>query len=227
VNFEALDVANDARALEKLLALGVRNVPVLAKGEQFIFAQNFEDIAEFVGLQGSDHVPLAPDQLVAKWLKVYSSTQRYIQQLPDERLAERVIANRDRSIRLMGHHIFRIGEAFLETVVDGADYAPLFANKPPPDGEFNSGREIADYGAQVTRRLGAWWDAVQDRRCTNKVPTFFGPQPVHLLLERSTWHSAQHARQLIAVLERHGIEPDMPLTADDLEGLPLPERLWE
>lgn len=227
MNFEALDVANDARALEKLLALGVRNVPVLAKGEQFIFAQNFEDIAEFVGLQGSDHVPLAPDQLVAKWLKVYSSTQRYIQQLPDERLAERVIANRDRSIRLMGHHIFRIGEAFLETVVDGADYAPLFANKPPPDGEFNSGREIADYGAQVTRRLSAWWDAVQDRRCTNKVPTFFGPQPVHLLLERSTWHSAQHARQLIAVLERHGIEPDMPLTADDLEGLPLPERLWE
>lgn len=227
MNFEAQDVANDARALEKLLALGVRNVPVLAKGEQFIFAQNFEDIAEFVGLQGADHVPLAPDVLIAKWLHVYRATQRYIQQLPDERLPERVIPNRDRSIRFMGHHIFRIGEAFLETVVDGADYAPLFANKPPPDGEFNNGREIADYGAQVIQRLGAWWDSVPDRRCANKVPTFFGPQPVHLLLERSTWHSAQHARQLIAVLQRYGIEPEAPLTADDLRGLPLPERLWE
>jgi len=29
------------------------------------------------------------------------------------------------------------------------------------------------------------------------------------------------------VLERMGIQPDGPLTAADLAGLPLPERLWE
>ena len=28
-------------------------------------------------------------------------------------------------------------------------------------------------------------------------------------------------------LERFGIAPDHPLTAEDLKGLPLPERLWE
>ncbi|MEK7877879.1 MAG: NrdH-redoxin, partial [Pseudomonadota bacterium] len=59
------------------------------------------------------------------------------------------------------------------------------------------------------------------------VKTFFGMQPIHMLYERSTWHSAQHARQLAAVLERLGIEPDGRLTAEDLAGLPLPERLWE
>ena len=47
------------------------------------------------------------------------------------------------------------------------------------------------------------------------------------VFERSTWHSAQHARQLIHVLERFGIEPDGRLTAEDLAGLPLPERLFE
>jgi hypothetical protein len=52
-------------------------------------------------------------------------------------------------------------------------------------------------------------------------------QPIHVLLERSTWHSAQHARQLAAVLERFGIEPDGRLTAEDLDGLPLPKGLWE
>jgi hypothetical protein len=50
---------------------------------------------------------------------------------------------------------------------------------------------------------------------------------MHQLFERSTWHSAQHTRQLIAVLERFGIEPDFRLTSDDLAGLPLPEGLWE
>jgi hypothetical protein len=50
---------------------------------------------------------------------------------------------------------------------------------------------------------------------------------MHQLLERSTWHSAQHARQLAAVLERYGIEPNRRPTPQDLAGLPLPERLWE
>ena len=40
------------------------------------------------------------------------------------------------------------------------------------------------------------------------------------LLERSTWHPTQHARQLMAVLEGFGIQPDGPLTANDLAGLP-------
>jgi hypothetical protein len=52
-------------------------------------------------------------------------------------------------------------------------------------------------------------------------------QPMHAVFERSTWHSAQHARQLMHVLERFGIKPDGPLTQQDLAGLPLPERLFE
>jgi len=50
---------------------------------------------------------------------------------------------------------------------------------------------------------------------------------LHQLFERSTWHSAQHTRQLIAILERFGIEPNQPLATEDLAGLPLPEGLWE
>jgi CRP-like cAMP-binding protein len=37
----------------------------------------------------------------------------------------------------------------------------------------------------------------------------------------------RYASQLIHVLERFGIEPDGRLTAEDLAGLPLPERLFE
>jgi hypothetical protein len=34
-------------------------------------------------------------------------------------------------------------------------------------------------------------------------------------------------RQLETLLEGLGIEPDRPLTAADLEGLPLPSEIWE
>jgi len=147
--------------------------------------------------------------------------------LPSARMNEKVIDNRDRSIRLMGHHVFRIGEAFLETAVGGVEYAVQLANVPPKEGTFTTGEEIAQYGETVIKRLQEWWDGLGDKSCQQKVKTFFGMQPLYMLYERSTWHSAQHGRQLAAVLERFGIEPNGPLTKEDLAGLPLPERLWE
>lgn len=217
---------NDPQGREQLLSLGVRNVPVVAKGDEFVFGQNLEDVAEFVGLHGTGHTPLPPEQLMRKWINVLRAAQRLIRQLPADRITERVIDNRDRSIRLLSHHVFRIGEAFLETVIDNVEYSAGLATVPPKDGTFTTGGEIAAYGDDVIARLEKWWGTA-DKACTRKVPTFFGTPPMHMLLERSTWHSAQHARQLTAVLERFGIEPDGRLTRADLAGLPLPERLWE
>lgn len=205
----------------------MRNVPVVARGEQFVFGQNLEDVAEFVGLQGTGHQPLPPEQLIGKWIDVLRTAQGLIRQLPDAALNERVVANRDRSIRLMCHHVFRVGEAFLESVVDGVEYAVQLANVPPAEGTFTTGDEIARYGESVIARLQQWWDKLDDKTCQQKVKTFFGMQPIYMLYERSTWHSAQHARQLTAVLEGRGIEPKARLKPETLAGLPLPERLWE
>ena len=200
---------------------------MVARGEQFVFGQNLEDVAEFVGLQGTGHQPLPPEQLIGKWIDVLRTAQGLIRQLPDAALTERVVANRDRSIRLMCHHVFRVGEAFLESVVDGVEYAVQLANVPPAEGTFTTGDEIARYGESVIARLQQWWDKLDDKTCQQKVKTFFGMQPIYMLYERSTWHSAQHARQLTAVLEGRGIEPKARLKPETLAGLPLPERLWE
>jgi hypothetical protein len=202
-------------------------VPVLSKDGQFIFCQNMEDVAEFVGLQGSGHSPLPPEALFDKWITVLRASQRYVRQIPNSRLAERAIENRDRSIRLLSHHIFRIGEAFLETALGGVEYRTNNANVPPADGSCLTGVEIAAYGDGIIERIENWWTRLEDKSCRQKVRTFYGMPPMHQLFERSTWHSAQHARQMIAVLERFGIEPDDRLTAEDLAGLPLPQRIWD
>lgn len=165
--------------------------------------------------------------LITKWINVLRAAQRYIRQLPNERLVERAIDSRDRSIRLLSHHIFRIGEAFLETAIDDVEYRVDNANIPPEDGTFTIGEEIAGYGDTIIERLESWWTQLEDKSCQQKVKTFYGTPPMHQLFERSTWHSAQHTRQLIAVVERFGIEPHGRLTAEDLAGLPLPEGLWE
>lgn len=202
-------------------------MPVLAAAGQYIFCQNLEDVAEFVGLQGTGHVPLPPDVLVTKWLGVLCAAQRYLRQIPAARLSERVIDNRDRSIRLMSHHIFRIVEAFLETAVNDVEYWVNNANVPPEEGTCTGAVEIAAYGDRVMARLQAWWNGLEDKSCRQPIRTFYGMPPLHHLLERSTWHSAQHTRQLAAVLERFEIEPEGPLSPAELAGLPLPQGLWE
>jgi DinB superfamily len=202
-------------------------VPVVSKGKKYVFGQKLEDVAEFVGLEGTGHTPLPPDQLVKKWIIAMRAAQRYVRQLPDDILLQDVIPNRPRPIRIMSHHIFRICDAFLNSTINGKDYAVGDANLPPEDGTCMKGSEIADFGDGVIQRLEAWWAGLKDKSLTAEIPTYYGPQPLHVVFERSTWHSAQHARQLIHVLERNGIKPNQPLTADDLAGLPLPERLFE
>ena len=220
-------MANDPGGREKLLALGVRNVPVVSKGENYVFGQNLEDVAEFVGLQGTGHAPLPPDQLIKKWVLVLRALQRYVRQMPTARINENVIENRQRSIRLLAHHAFRIAEAYLDTVEKDVEYSVGHANVPPADGTHTTGAEIAEYGEDVINRLQKWWDGLPDKSLSWKVRTYYGMQPLAVVFERSTWHSAQHSRQLADVLERFNIQPDRKLTPQDLAGLPLPERLYE
>ncbi len=205
----------------------MRNVPVVSKGENYVFGQNLEDVAEFVGLQGTGHTPLPPDQLIKKWVMVLRALQRYARQLPTERIEEDVIPNRKRSIRLLTHHAFRICEAYLDTAEKGVEYSVGHANVPPKDGTCTTGTEIAGYGEEVIKRLQKWWDGLPDKSLTSKIKTYYGMQPMTVVFERSTWHSAQHSRQIAHVLERMGMTPDGKLTPQDLAGLPLPERLFE
>jgi hypothetical protein len=198
---------------------------VLAKGDKYAFGQMLEPFAKFIGapMPGADR--LSPAQLYEKYRIVFAAGQRLIRQFPEERLRERVIPHRERVIRTLGFHIFRIGEAFLETW-NGAEYSLTIADNEPPD-SMQTGDDIARYGAAVWKQYEAWWASLDDRSLSRVLKTYYGDTEAHRVFERVTWHSAQHCRQLVAVLERMGIEPDRPLTAEDLAGLPLPERLWE
>jgi hypothetical protein len=221
-----IDVLNDAGGRELLFSkYGLRKVPVLAKGDQYAFGQMIEPFAKFVGLPVPGAEGLSPKQLYRKYGMVFAAGQRYARQFPAERFRERVLPHRERGIRTLCFHVFRIGEAFLETW-DGAEYSVKVADNEPPD-SMQTGDDIARYGASVWKRYEAWWGGLEDRTLSRVLRTYFGDTVAHRLFERVTWHSAQHCRQLIAVLERMGIEPDEPLTAADLAGLPLPERLWE
>jgi hypothetical protein len=217
---------NDPGGRELLFEkFGLRKVPVLVKNDKYAFGQMLEPFAKFIGSSATVAPELSPEQLYRKYEKVFAAGERFARQFPDERLLERVIPHRERVIRTLCYHVFRIGEAFLETW-DGAEYSVKIADNEPPD-SMKTGEDIARYGESVWKRYEAWWAGLEDRSLSRTLKTYYGDTNAHRVFERVTWHSAQHCRQLVAVLERMGIEPDRPLTPEDLEGLPLPDRLWE
>src|SRR5258706_7204464 len=221
-----VDILNDAGGRELLLnKYGLRKVPVLAKGDQYAFGQMLDPFAKFAGLPMPGADRLSPEQLYKKYEMVFAAGQRYARQFPTERLRERVIPHRERVIRTLCYHVFRIGESFLETW-NGAEYSAKIADNEPPEA-MQTGDDIARYGASVWKRYEAWWTGLEDRSLARMLKTYYGDTIAHRAFERVTWHSAQHCRQLVAVLDRMEIQADGPLTPADLAGLPLPERLWE
>ncbi len=218
------DVLADPAGFARLQRLGPRKVPVLARGARFIFTQSLDDVAEFVGLAETGIARLPPADLVAKWLVVLRTAQAYARQFPPARFEADAIASRPRPVRVLAHHVFRIAEAFLETAVDGREYSIGAANQESP--VKLDGHGVAVYGEGVIARVEAWWGGLADRDCRADLPTYYGPQSTHRLLERCAWHSAQHVRQLAAVLEGCGIAPAPRLVPGTLAGLPLPEGLW-
>jgi hypothetical protein len=220
-------VINDAGGRERLLKLGVRNLPVVSRGSEYVMGQSLEDVAKFVGVK-TGHARLPPAEIIAKWTGALRAAQRYMRQFPATRINESAVENRERPIRILGQHVFYIAEAYLKAVTEKIEYSPSNTNVPAADEKkYQTGDEIARYGDGVIARLNAWWDASKNISFAQRVPTSYGEQELHEVFERSAWHSAQHVRQLGAVLERFGIEPAGRLTADDLKGLPLPERIWE
>ncbi|MGB7542945.1 MAG: glutaredoxin domain-containing protein [Burkholderiales bacterium] len=225
VEFESINVHGNPAGMEELRKLGARSVPIVARGDQFVFAQTLSDVIKFLDLDIRLQERLSPDALIGKMGLVLPAAARYIQQIPAEWL-DKPFRNRNRPIRVLGHHVFRIPEAFLEAVHDGREltYERIMQDAAPT---IRTGKDIARYGADVLARVNEWWGACADRSCGRVMDTYFGRHSMHVVLERTAWHPAQHTRQLMLILDTLNIEPDGRLAAADLAGLPLPDKAWD
>ena len=224
VEYESINVHGNPAGMEELRKLGARSVPVVARGDRFVFAQALGDVIKFLDLKVQMQERLSPDELVKKLELVLPAACRYIRQIPAEWL-DKPFRNRNRPIRVLCHHVFRIVEGFLESMQDGREltYERIMQEAPA----LRSGEDIARFGESVLARLQAWWRTYPDRGCSRMMDTYFGKHPLHVVLERTAWHPAQHTRQLMLILETLNIEPDRRLSAADLAGLPLPDRAWD
>ena len=208
----------------KLLAhLGVKSVPVISLGEKWIFAQDLKVVAEFCGIEKLPE-KLPPATLVDKLDMVISGAQRFIAQMPPERLND-MLPGRPRPYRDLFYHIFVIPDLFVDAARDGKEITEKGFEKGAPEG--STVESIVAYGEEVKKRVHDWWDKVEDKNLDFMVPTYYGEHTAHDTLERTTWHAGQHVRQVMFIHGTLGVRTNQPLTDQDFAGLPMPKSVWD
>ena len=222
IAYESINVRARPEAMEELASLGARSIPVVVQGRRFVFAQDLGDLARFIGVE-FDRAQLPPAELVQRIDLILAATQRYLGQFPAADLEEG-LPGRERTILDLGYHIFVIPAAFIDAAQGARLTFDYFERTPGP--EMRSAAQVAAYGQTVRDALASWWHAADAGRL-GTLDTYYGIHPTESVLERTAWHAAQHARQLMALLEQRGIAPDGPLGEAELDGLPLPEEVYD
>ena len=208
---------------DELKRVGINRVPALIVGDRAAHGWNPPAYASLLGIPYAVATKLAPKELARRLDVILDSTQRLVQIVPEQHLDSRP-PERNRTVRNLGYHVFRLSLAF----VDGMDLGEFPENwllDQAPD-ELRDGAALARYGALVRGRITGWFEGASPREFERVIKVYYGPQSGHDLLERTTWHAAQHLRQLYVLADRFGITPPAPLPAHKFEGLPLPDAIW-
>ncbi|MGJ3260261.1 MAG: glutaredoxin domain-containing protein [Rhodospirillales bacterium] len=227
IPFESVNVLDDEEGFKELERLGVRLVPIVARGDAWANGAVFRDVAKVAGFEYGGHAMLTPEELKDKVLMILDAAARYLEQIPEDKLDE-VLPGRPRSYRQLVYHVFDIPKVFLDRVEHDAPYTYEALISVLPD-DMKTRQDLLDYGRQNRERFAAWWDRegeTTDFKQPGKV--YYGEVTLHEVLERTGWHSGQHTRQIILMLrEKLGIEPAGALEDKDFEGLPMPKNVWD
>ena len=224
VAFESCDVANDVDAAATLRALGPRSVPVVAVanaagGERgFAFGVDLRAVAELVGVPFQASPALPVGELKHRLRAAVETAMRLASEFPPDRLQDK-LPRRDRTCLGLANHVVETAAVFLR-VCGGARFDVEASAAIPRT-------ELGVAGLRVRSRALAQQLEEAQVQGSRIVETFFGPQPLHLVLERCAWHTMQHARQLEMMLIRAGVTPKKPIPPHLLADLPIPTAVWD
>jgi glutaredoxin len=226
VPFVSVNVLADKAAFAELAELGIRSVPIVRRGKDWANGQVLKDVARVAGIKWGGAKMLTVPELVSRLVTIQQAAQRLFAQIPYDKLGQQ-LPNRPRSYAQLAYHIFNIADAFLEHEVQGLPLKEGAYNRVPPP-QMKTKEQILDYGRHVLSGIETWWRGPgQSASFDAKANVYYGNVTLHDYLERTTWHSGQHVRQMMMVLGMLGIAPDRPIGKETFDGLPMPDKVWD
>jgi uncharacterized damage-inducible protein DinB len=150
---------------------------------------------------------------------------RATRQVPTEHLMWRP-SDRDRSLKLFCYHILADPANILESIrTRHYDGTFKFAYKEASE-SFKNMEEVARFGEESRTRVRQGAQTITGEELDRTIDGYSGQTNGHTLLHHVLGHTAHHLLQLYEFLRMIGLEPNDPLTEEDLKGIPKPKKLW-
>lgn len=226
VAFSVVDVLVEPAGMNRLKQLGATSVPVVVVGDDFAYGLDTDKLGQLLGKEIKAVEMLPVEVLIHKLDHIVGAGIEAVKQFPADAFPIKVVPNRNRSWYELGYHVFSISDAFFDCYYNGATLTAERLRWLPPD-RMTTRDDLVAFGVEMREQLKRWSLEKDDARFSDHVDTYYGGSDFHELLERTAWHTAQHVRQFLDFLSQKGIQPNAPLTDDDLKGLPLPAAIWE
>lgn len=219
--FESINIRENPLALGEIEAAGLRSIPAVRRGDTYIYAQSLDDIAELLGV-ARNVTRLSWGDLIARWDDILEMSKSILLDFNEPVLQRQVISGGNRTIADLGAHIFQVAESFMRQIGDDSiDARAIYLGHL----DYIQRREgLIAYVGKTQLEYREFRAASETKKFPSKLNTHYGFQPLLVVLERSVWHSTQHARQLDHVAAGCGAE--LRISEDLYSGLPLPKRLW-
>jgi hypothetical protein len=197
-------------------------VPAVIYGDRAVQGWNPKGYAALLGVAFDEPSRLTPRTLAVRLDAILAASHTLVAPMTRAH-ADWVPPERKRSLRDLGFHVFRLSLAFVDAM-DRGNFPEGPLQEPAP-AALDDGAAVARYGALVRGRLTGWFEGAGDDEYARVIDVYYGPQSGHELLERTTWHAAQHLRQLHDCATRLDLKPPA-LDTELFAGLPLPAALW-
>ena len=140
--------------MEDLQRLGAKSVPVVSRGDKFVFAQVIRDVVEFLEL-GEDSSPeLNPEELAERFQGILRISVSLVGLFPNNTLTNQ-LPNRPRSWKVLLHHVFQIPKAFLDHEENDLEFTHVMLTETPTE-HLQSASDIADFGEDIRGRFDLW-----------------------------------------------------------------------
>lgn len=221
LGFDAINVEEDDAAASFLAEQGVR-LPAVSWNGTCLNGVELASVAALLDVPYSPPVMLEPAELVGRYGRINRVLRSMLDQLTPETEGLRFPHRRRDLAELFGHAGCTM--RYFLGKFDDAEFDQLFDDLEPGT------RVPAVLDAFIEDTLNAvsgWWAEMDPRDPMDDVlDSYWGAHTMHELLEREVWHAAQHTRQIAHLLQEAGAEPSDMLSEDDLEGLPVPRRIY-
>jgi DinB superfamily len=217
-----VDCQADPSGYDELRRHGINLVPAVIVGDRAVQGWNPRGYAELLGVRFEELARLAPRALATRLDEVLAAAHAILSAMGKAHV-DWVPPERKRTVRDLGYHVFRLALAYIDAMDRGRfPEGPL--QETAPEG-LHDGPAVARYGALVRGRLAGWFEGASDDEFARIIDVYYGPESGHALLERTTWHAAQHVRQLHDCARRLGVAAPAPSPTLFVD-LPLPAALW-